>query len=268
MALLLGAGIFAAGAGASVAHYRYDHRYALNNLRVSPGATFGVGAAAICRSGYAESVRHVTEAEERRVYAEYGITHRASGQYEVDHVIPLELGGNNALKNLWPEPNDHPHGYLNSKDKLENRLHALVCTHQVSLALARATISRNWVAAYHRFLGGWPHGTVVVPPTTTRPATTLPATARVRIVSIPTRIAPGSMASLTARSPRAHDVCRLSVELPSGRTSTAAGLGEATADTQGVVSWTWRIGGNTGGGSAKVTVACGAGTARGAFTIS
>jgi hypothetical protein len=29
----------------------------------------------------------------REVYREYGIASRGSGDYEVDHLIPLELGG-------------------------------------------------------------------------------------------------------------------------------------------------------------------------------
>lgn len=276
VALPIAIGATATSAGAAAAHYRYDHGYALNNLRVSPGGIFRVGVATICRSGYAESVRHVTEAEDKRIYAEYGIVHRSSGQYEVDHVIPLELGGNNAIKNLWPEPNDHPHGYLNSKDKLENRLHALVCAHHVALAVAQRVIANDWVAAYHRYVGTWPSGSVVKPPPSTNPGatspvttppTTAPAMAKVTITALPTTIAPGSMASLTAHSPRAHDACRLTVQLPSGRTSESAGLGAATANARGIVTWTWMIGGNTGGGTAKAFVECGAGSAQRTFKI-
>lgn len=279
VALLIGIGTTSTSAGAAAAHYRYDHGYALNSLRESPGGIFTVGIATICRSGYAESVRLVTEAEDRRVYAEYGIVHRSSGQYEVDHVIPLELGGNNAIKNLWPEPNDHPLGYLNSKDKLENRLHALVCAHHVALAVAQRAIANDWVAAYHRYLGTWPSASVVKPPSTnpgtTSPVTTPPTktvpritgTAKVAITALPTTIAPGSMASLTAHSSRAHDVCRLTVQLPSGRFSESAGLGVATANAQGLATWTWRIGGNTGGGTATAIVVCGAGRAQRTFKI-
>jgi hypothetical protein len=36
--------------------------------------------------------RNVPESEKRQVYAEYRIRSHSSGQYEVDHLIPLELG--------------------------------------------------------------------------------------------------------------------------------------------------------------------------------
>ena len=129
VSLLLPATAFAA-----TAHFRYSHGEPMNDLRVTPGVTFHVGAATICRSGYATSVRDVPESEKNRVYAEYGITHHKTDQYEVDHLISLELGGTNAIGNLWPELNDHPKGYLNSKDILENRLHRLVCEGKVALA--------------------------------------------------------------------------------------------------------------------------------------
>jgi hypothetical protein len=39
----------------------------------------------------------------RKVYAEYGITHHEPSEFEVDHLISLELGGSNSIRNLWPE---------------------------------------------------------------------------------------------------------------------------------------------------------------------
>src|SRR5438105_4897182 len=51
----------------------------------TPGAIFSSATVQkICTSGYASSVRNVPTSEKDQVYAEYGITHHAAGQYEVD----------------------------------------------------------------------------------------------------------------------------------------------------------------------------------------
>jgi 5-methylcytosine-specific restriction endonuclease McrA len=50
-----------------------------------------------------QKVRNVPAEMKRQVYHEYGITSHGSGEYEIDHLIPLELGGSNSIKNLWPE---------------------------------------------------------------------------------------------------------------------------------------------------------------------
>jgi hypothetical protein len=71
------------------------------------------------------------------------------GDYEYDHLIPLELGGApNDRRNLWPEPGASP----NPKDQLENRLHDLVCRGAVRLRVAQRQIARNWVLAYRRWV--------------------------------------------------------------------------------------------------------------------
>jgi hypothetical protein len=235
---------------------------------VTPGATFNVAAATICRPGYATSVRDVPESEKDDVYAEYGIAHHTTNQYEIDHLIPLELGGSNVEANLWPELNDHPHGYLNSKDILENRLHDLVCAGQVGLASAQRLMAVNWVAAYQHFLGSWP-GTAASSTATTQASSSsgTTSTGTVRITSVVTPMAPGGEESLTAHSTKPDDACTLVVTLPSGRQSTAHGLGATTADASGDATWTWEIGPTTDPGTAHVAVRCSAGTATGRFTI-
>jgi len=258
-------------ASAAAGHFRHFHGQPLNDLRVTPGVTFPVGSATICQPGYSSRVRNVPESEKIAVYAEYGIAHHSPGQYEVDHLISLELGGSNAIANLWPELNDHPHGYLNSKDILENRLHALVCEGKVSLRSVQTLVANNWVLAYHRFLGVWPKGSAATPTVATtigRPGvTTTVHGGRVRITSLVNSVAPGGHESLTAHSSKPSDSCTLTVTLPSGRTSTESGLGTTTADASGNATWIWTIGPTTGAGIAHVSVVCGAGTAASSFTI-
>jgi hypothetical protein len=258
-------------AGAATGVYRHYHGAPLNDVALTPGSIFHVTLAAICTSGYSSRVRDVPESEKARVYASYGITHRAPGQYEIDHLISLELGGSNAVSNLWPEPNDHPRGYLNSKDILENRLHDMVCSGQLSLSVAQARIASNWVALYHQVFATWPASTPRTVTPTSTPTTTPPpvvnAGASVRILSIVRVVAPGSRESLIAHTTIARDSCTLVVTLPSGRQSTESGLGPAHATTTGTVTWSWGIGPTTGPGVAHVVVTCAAGTAHGSFSI-
>jgi len=39
------------------------------------------------------------------------------------------------------------------KDKLENRLHAMVCRGEISLEDAQHEIATDWVAAYRKYFG-------------------------------------------------------------------------------------------------------------------
>jgi hypothetical protein len=252
----------AAAGASSLAHYRHYHGDALNDLRATPGATFAVGLARICQSGYSSSVRDVSESEKAQVYLEYGITHRVYGQYEVDHLISLELGGSNAPSNLWPEPNDHPRGYLNSKDILENRLHDLVCAHALPLARVQHAIATNWVLEFRQVMGYWPSGAGV-----TTPTAPVGATGGVSVTHAPSSVAPRGTATLSVHSATAHDACTLTVTLPSGRQSTVSGLGTQSADASGNVTWVWTVTWNTGAGTATYRVACGAGSTSGTFTI-
>ncbi len=89
----------------------------------------------------------MTSSTRRAVFAAYGISYTpASGLYELDHLIPLELGGDNTASNLWPEPY-HGTNSADVKDHLENRLHALVCDQQVGLREAQQAFAGNWLTA-------------------------------------------------------------------------------------------------------------------------
>ncbi len=119
--------------------------------RLTPGDTFTVTVTQICVSGYSASVRDVPDSEKTQVYAQYGITSHPTGAYEIDHLIPLEIGGSNDIRNLWPQPEQGDAGSL-VKDKLENKLHALVCAGQLDLAVAQREIAGDWYSAYLRYV--------------------------------------------------------------------------------------------------------------------
>lgn len=120
----------------------------LPDPRCTPGAILaGATRAQICVPGYSSRVRNVSESVKRAVYASYGIVTRTRGQYEVDHLVSLELGGSNDIANLWPEAAQADAGFR-QKDKLENALHRELCAGRLSLVLIQRQIATNWVAAY------------------------------------------------------------------------------------------------------------------------
>jgi hypothetical protein len=96
-------------------------------------------------------VRNVSESTRERVYRAYGIRHHRTGQYEVDHLVPLEAGGSNSVADLFPQP-AHPRGGglgFHDKDRLENVVHDRVCTGTSRLRPAQRRIARNWVGYFH-----------------------------------------------------------------------------------------------------------------------
>ena len=128
----------------------------LPRLALTPGVALAVTTARVCTPGYASGVRDVSDSEKAVVYDRYGIRW-APYQHEVDHLISLELGGSNAIRNLWPEPYAGRWG-ARTKDVLENRLHDLVCDGRLSLASAQRQEARDWVAAYRIYVGTPPGG--------------------------------------------------------------------------------------------------------------
>jgi hypothetical protein len=83
--------------------------------------------------------------------AEYGYSDSRLRDYEEDHFIPLELGGNPTdPKNLWPEPFETSisDGGAHTKDKVENYLHAEVCSGSLTLEQAQREIAEDWYRVY------------------------------------------------------------------------------------------------------------------------
>jgi hypothetical protein len=82
---------------------------------------------------------------------EYGYRDSRLRDYEEDHFIPLELGGNPTdPKNLWPEPfnTSVPDGGAHEKDKVENYLRAEVCAGSLTLDQAQHEIAQDWYRVY------------------------------------------------------------------------------------------------------------------------
>jgi hypothetical protein len=122
----------------------------------TPGAVLEVTAADICVSGYSKRVRNVPIEVKRQAYANYGIRTHEPGEYEIDHLVSLELGGSNSIRNLWPQSfRTHPwNAYV--KDALENELHRRVCAGTIDLEQAQQIIAHDWVRGYRMYVHPYP----------------------------------------------------------------------------------------------------------------
>lgn len=111
-------------------------------------------ASTICKSGWTATIRPPTSYTNKlkvdQIQA-YKYTDMAVSDYEEDHLISLELGGNPTdPKNLWPEPYtislaDGRSTGAHIKDAFETSLKKQVCAGTVTLAQAQAEIGDQWV---------------------------------------------------------------------------------------------------------------------------
>jgi hypothetical protein len=111
-------------------------------------------AATVCHPGWTATVRPpASETDHTKTAAmeAYGEPTNLRPTIELDHLIPLELGGSSDVSNLWPEISDEPgQGFRNSKDKVENNLKDAVCAHHISIADAQNAIATNWTTAENK----------------------------------------------------------------------------------------------------------------------
>ena len=128
--------------------------YVYPNPTLTPGAVLTTDASLICTPGYASGVRDVSTATKEQAYAEYGVSYpQPLGAYEVDHFIPLEIGGSNDLTNLWLEPATPTPGF-HQKDQFENFEHGQVCNGTISLAEAQSRMASDWYLYWEEEVGG------------------------------------------------------------------------------------------------------------------
>lgn len=115
------------------------------------------------RTSYTNKLKLLEIGAGGTITAPDGVTYVIAGEqlpgsiadYELDHLISLELGGNPVdPKNLWLEPWERRGQHLaasgtgaESKDVVENRLHREVCAGTVSLTDAQHEIATDWTSA-------------------------------------------------------------------------------------------------------------------------
>ncbi len=141
--------------GAVFPHVASD-RGVLPNPTLTPGAARRASLEQVCSLSQEEVIKPVSPAEKERVFAEYGISSAHAEQYEVDYLITPGLGGYDDIRNLWPEPYETAKWNAHMKDALEERLHEMVCSHQLDLSVAQVAIATNWIAAYQKYVQATP----------------------------------------------------------------------------------------------------------------
>ena len=112
----------------------------------------------LCTAGRAKLERHVDKSIENDVFRSYGYNpaNIVRSNYEVDHLVSLELDGKNTVQNLWPQSYVTQPWNAHVKDVLENTLHKLVCRHQLDLSEAQHAIATDWIAAYRKYVRAMP----------------------------------------------------------------------------------------------------------------
>jgi hypothetical protein len=243
---------------------------ALTPGSLNPAVTQATIHSTICVSGWTATIRppssYTTELKIEQM-AQYGYSDRSTADYEEDHLISLELGGNPTdAKNLWPEPytaflpDGRPTG-ARTKDVFETELKNKVCAGTITLADGQREIGDRWVHYYYGITvtsGPVPTAGPTSAPTATPPSATLPpgATLAVSIASLPDSVAPGANATMTVQTlPGAS--CTAKVTYHSGTVSSASGLaGARVTPSNGTLSWTWKVGATTGAGTSTAVVTC------------
>ncbi|HSB11751.1 MAG TPA: HNH endonuclease [Blastocatellia bacterium] len=122
----------------------------LPNPKLTPGDTLNTSKDDLCVYGYSSPAQKIPMRLKIQVFEGYGISATAVG-YNVDHLIPVDLGGSNSMKNLWPQPLSGEWNY-GMKNRLEKRLRKLVCSGELELEKAQREIAADWIAAYRKYM--------------------------------------------------------------------------------------------------------------------
>ena len=141
---------------ASLAHAQ-DARV-LPDPTLTPGVVASTDQAEVCGivGGLSYSKRHRVTPEEMK--AEIRQRYGAARCGEIDHRLPLALGGADVVENLWCQPGPPATWHFRLKDKLETYVWEAVCKHgAMTLAEGQAIfLATDWRGAYCHYFPGAP----------------------------------------------------------------------------------------------------------------
>lgn len=127
-----------------------DRVHYLPDQKLTPGDSLPVSKDDLCKPEYTSPADDLTIAVKREVFDRYVMGPTDVG-YNVDHLIPIGLGGSDSLKNLWPQPLAGEWNY-HMKNRLEKRLRKMVCSGELKLEEAQSEIAADWVSAYKKYI--------------------------------------------------------------------------------------------------------------------
>jgi hypothetical protein len=135
------------------AHYGHHGLAVLPDPVYTPGIVRTTDVNVVCH----QTTKSLRKPGLQEVYTLYGATKELGKCCEIDHLISLELGGDNGEKNEWPQPYE-PRPGAHEKDEVENWLHAQVCANKIGLVAAQKEIARDWYEVYLRMKEETKHG--------------------------------------------------------------------------------------------------------------
>lgn len=113
---------------------------------VNPTVTQETIGSTICVPGWTATIRppiSYTAPIKRALWVKAG-SHGTLSDYELDHWVPLEVGGAPSdPKNLVLQPSAGPDG-AHAKDVVENRVHREVCAGTITLAVGEQCFLVDW----------------------------------------------------------------------------------------------------------------------------
>jgi hypothetical protein len=119
----------------------------LPDPRCTPGAIRTTSIQSICNGGSTKRYRPPTSYTNNlkvQQIAEYRYSDVNPKDYEEDHLISLEIGGDGSdPKNLWPEAHAGRYGSF-TKDRVENWLHKQICSGAMTPEEAQKGIASDW----------------------------------------------------------------------------------------------------------------------------
>ena len=116
-------------------------RAPLPDPALTPGAIETSDIGFIC-SHITKDRRRVSKGKKNRVFAAYGIEQADRSLYNVDHLVPLDIGGSNEERNLWPQLERD----AKFKDQCERKVGGLICSNQLDITVAQAGFAKDWTA--------------------------------------------------------------------------------------------------------------------------